>query len=257
MSDQWEFFPCTMGENQAFISTDIGVADQLSRESAAKLLKVCLKYKAPSDNGLPTNDEFEPVSAIEDQIQAYAESRGDLYVGRVTVAGQRHFFVYVQDWSGYPEKLTDIGGNRGYELKHAEIDDPGHSQYWDYLWPTDSDWRIINDMKVLQALEKNGDDHSLPRPVDHWIYFDDLQAAIAYKDWAVEFGLEEVCPVQADESGHLVRLKHIGTMHLNDLSRITLALAQKAMEAGGNYDGWETQVMRPNDPASSAQESAL
>lgn len=105
MSDHWEFYPCTMGEDQAFISIDIGINDQLSKQSPAKLLKVRLVYKAPSDNGLPTNEEFEPVSAIEDQIHDYADSRGDLYVGRITVAGQRHFFVYVQHWSGYAEKL--------------------------------------------------------------------------------------------------------------------------------------------------------
>lgn len=252
MSDHWEFYPCTMGEHQAFISIDIGISDQLSKHSPAKLLKVLLVYKAPSDNGLPTNEEFEPVSAIEDQIQDYADSRGDLYVGRITVAGQRHFFVYVQNWSGYAEKLAEIGRNHGYDLKQAEIEDHGHSQYWDYLWPTDSDWRIISDMKVIQALENAGDDHSIPRPVDHWVYFDNLEAAVGFKDWAVEFGLEEVCSVQAVEKGHLVRLKHVGTIELNALSRITLALTHKAIGAGGDYDGWETQVMRTSDATNTA-----
>lgn len=247
MSDNWQFFPCTMGDDQAFIFTDIGVSDQLSKQSPAKLLKVRLDYKAPSDNGLPTNEEYEPVAAIEDQLQAYAESRGDLYVGRITVCGQRHFFVYVKDWAGYVDKVAEIGRSRGYPLRHAEIEDPGHSQYWDYLWPTDSDWRIIHDMQVIEALENAGDDHSAPRNVDHWIYFDDLPSALRFRDWAIEFGLEEACPVQAVEKGQLVRLRHTGTMHLNDLTRITIPLALKAIETGGDYDGWETQVMQSSD----------
>ena len=60
MTDHWEFFPCMMGEDQAFIFTDVGVKDQLSEQAPERLLKVRLDYKAPSENGLPTEEEFEP-----------------------------------------------------------------------------------------------------------------------------------------------------------------------------------------------------
>lgn len=252
MTDHWEFFPCTMGEDQAFIFTDVGIKEQLSEQAPEMLLKVRLDYKAPTENGLPTGEEFEPAKAIEDELHEFVDGRGDFYVGRITVSGQRHFFVYVKDWDGYEKRVADIGQNHGYDLKFAAIEDSGHSQYWDYLWPTESDWQIIRDMRVLDALKNDGDDHSIERDVDHWIYFDDLVAAQQYRDWSIEFGLEEVSPIELVEGLHSVRLKHHGTMLLGDISGITIPLALKAKEMGGDYDGWEAPVMRSSQQADAA-----
>jgi hypothetical protein len=244
MTDRWEFFPCTMGDDQAFIFTDVGIKDQLSEVAPENLFKVRLDYKVPDDNGLPTEQEFEPAKAIEDELQEYVDGRGDFYVGRITVSGQRHFFVYVQNWEGYEKRVAEIGRDHGYDLKCAAIQDSGHSQYWDYLWPSDSDWQIIHDMRALEALKNDGDDHGVERDVDHWIDFDDSGAAAQYRDWAVGFGFEEVRPIELVKGRFSVRLKHHGRMLLGDISGMTIPLALKAKEMGGDYDGWETPVMR-------------
>jgi hypothetical protein len=99
-------------------------------------------------------------------------------------------------------------------------------------------------MRVLEALKNDGDDQSVERDVDHWIYFDDSNAATQYRDWAVEIGLEEARPIELVEGQFSVRLKHHGTMLLGDISGKTIPLALKAKEMGGNYDGWETPVVR-------------
>lgn len=245
-----------MGDDRAFIFADVGIKDQLSEQAPEKLVKVRLDYKAPTENGLPTEQEFEPAKAIEDELQEYVDGRSDFYVGRITVSGQRHFFIYVKNGEGYEKRVAEIGHNHGYDLKYAAIEDSGHSQYWDYLCPTDSDWQIIKDMRVLEALKNDGDDHSIERHVDHWIYFDDPNTAKQYQDWAVEFGLEEARPIEFVEGRHEVRLKHHGTMLLADISGVTIPLALKAKEMGGDYDGWETPVMRSSQQADAADDAS-
>ena len=44
---------------------------------------------------------------------------------------------------------------------------------------------------------------------------------------------------------YCVRLYHVGPVQSGYVSSHTLAPQRKAAELGGNYDGWETQVLAP------------
>ncbi len=236
-----------MGDDQAFIFTDVGIKDQLPGQVPTNLFKVRLDYKAPREDGMPTAQEFEPAKAVEDALEDFVSNRGDHYVGRITVGGQRHFFFYVQDFEGYEDRVAEIGKEHSYELLSASSEDAGHSEYWNNLCPTDADWQIIRDMRVIEALGKEGDDPSLERDVDHYVYFADLDKAKQYRDWALEAGLAELRPIELVEEQHSVKLRHRGTMHLGDISGLSVALVLKAKELDGDYDGWETVVMKPGE----------
>jgi hypothetical protein len=58
VSDDWRFFPCTIGEDSALVFVDVGLAKTIG-SAPANLVKARLKYKSPAPNGLPTNEEFE------------------------------------------------------------------------------------------------------------------------------------------------------------------------------------------------------
>lgn len=240
MSNHWEFYLCTMGAHQASIFLDVGLAEQI--DSAPDLcLRVVLTYKAPTEVGLPTDEEFEPVGRVEDSLAAFAESRKDWYLGRITTRGQRHFYSSssADDWSPI---LSDLSKESGYALELFSNKDPEHDQYFDALYPTPADWQVISDLKTLKAFDNHGDDHSITRQVDHWLYFDSERSCQQMLGWALEAGYTQPDAVEVIDGRQCLRLAHQGTLELADIIHHTIELKEKAEELGGDYDGWEAPV---------------
>ncbi|WP_319521649.1 DUF695 domain-containing protein [uncultured Desulfosarcina sp.] len=246
MTDQWQFFPCSMGDDQAFIFVDEGAHKTIS-DAPELLARIRLTYKDPHPNGLPKDSEFEIVSNLEDKIQSYSTKNGDWYVGRVTVSGYRFFYIY----SSLSEKLWDefiskLCSESDYEIMVSFRDDPDHKGYWDELYPTADDWQVIGDLRVIENLEKDGDDGSMPRKIDHWTYFLSKNSAQPFIDWAIQnsYVHEQEHSHVTDDDKYCVRLSHNGTVKLGDISSHTIALRRKATELDGEYDGWETEIIK-------------
>ena len=246
MSDDWRFFPCTIGESSAFVFVDVGLAKTIG-SAPTNLVKLRLKYRNPAPNGLPTNEEFDAVSAIEDALERFNTETSSTYAGRVTVAGQRHFFNYL--WHAAPRWqpfVAALAAQTGYDLELSIREDPQHEAYWHDLYPTDDDWRVIHDLEVLDQLRKRGDDGHAERQIDHWVYFDDEQSSAPFVAWAESerFTHDARYSRQTEDGTYCVRLHHFGTATIEAVSRRTIALRRKAAEFGGKYDGWETPVMK-------------
>lgn len=248
-NDQWHFFPCTMGEDQAFIYLNTGIAEEMG-SAPANLVEIRLAYQAPNENGLPTHEEFQPVNEIEDRIEAFSEEERDWYVGRVTVGGHRIFFVYTSReesvWEGFIKKL---GSQSGYKLLVSYSDDPEHKGYFNDLYPSADDWQIIKDLEVIEQLGEHGDDGSAKRKVDHWLFFKDKESAKGFVAWAESdrFTEETEYSHETDDGRYCVRLYHHGTLKIGDIGNHTVALRRKAEEFGGEYDGWETPVVKSSE----------
>ncbi len=245
MSDRWEYFPCAMGDNTAFIFVDVGIHD-IIHEAPRTVCKVRLKYRHTHPSGLPTNDDFEPAKQIEDRLEAFASAARDWYVGRVTVDGHRYFHYFTtQQKAAWVDEVSKLSHESGFELTVLYEDDPDHDAYLKELYPTQDDWRVISDMRVIDGATENGDDNAKTRQIDHWIYFDDERAAYPFIAWAKQEGyIFQPEYSESDEDGrYCVRVCHHGTLELNDITHHTLSLAHKAEEFGGDYDGWETPIV--------------
>jgi hypothetical protein len=151
MSDQWKFFPCQMGEHSASIFFDHGISDTIEQGVLRDLLKVRIAFKRPRPDGLPTNDEFQQLTALEGALQAMIERHESIYVGRVTLDGHRHFYIYTSGSSeeAWSARLEALGEVHGYEVSFALAPDASHNGYWQELFPTEDDWQVIKDLRVL------------------------------------------------------------------------------------------------------------
>jgi len=245
MTENWKYYPCMIGDDVAFIYLNVGASDAI--DSAPKdLAKIRLAYKSPREDGLPTSAEFDAVSAIEDRIEEFAGKAADWYVGRITVAGHRVFYVYTHQaekaWKTFVDRLAE---DTGYQFQLAHSADPEHKGYREELYPTEDDWQVIEDLRVIEQLENRGDAVSQPRKVEHWAYFKDEASASAFAQWAAgdRFTLAAKPAQKTQDGTYRVRLFHHGTMQIDDISSHTIALRRKAAELGGEYDGWESPVV--------------
>lgn len=251
MAEEWEFFPCSMGKHRAFIFVNVALKD-IIEHAPTTLCKVRLKYRHTHPDGLPTNEDYEPAKAIEDRLAAFAAEAKDWYVGRVTVDRHRYFYFFTtQNESAWKKLAKALTAQFGFVLDVSCQDDPSHSGYLKDLYPTADDWRVIQDMKVIDAVQNAGDDGSQARQIDHWCYFDSDHAARRFIVWAVENGFEHDAEGSGrDEDGrYRVRLRHSGTLEISDITHYTITLRRKAEELGGEYDGWETPVIRAQSDA--------
>ncbi len=245
MSDQWEFFPCQMGEHKASIFFDYGIRESINTAVPPNLLKVRLAFKQPRPDGLPGNDEFRQLSAFEDGLQELVQQQEACYVGRITVDGHRHFYIYTSgpeaSWS---EQLAALGERQGYPLSFLITEDEEHKRYWQELFPTEDDWQVILDLKVLAQLEKRGDDLSVSRRINHWAYFPSRSAAEEFSKWARDEAYDSIALDSSDDGQFCLQFSHEGTVRLEDITRHTIALRRKASALEGDYDGWEAPICR-------------
>lgn len=247
--EHWEVFPRAMKDYQAFVSVDVGIAERIA-EAPIALARLRLAYKSPSPNGLPTKEEFDPVNSVEDKITDFSKTTGDQYVGRITVAGTRVFYVYTdRDEASWRSFTSTLAAETGYDIQLSYRQDPEHRGYFDDLYPTPIDRQVISDLRVIEALESHGDDGSAPRKIEHWAYFDSEESAAEFIAWARGEGVkyDRENSHQTEDGQYSVRLFHYGTVQLQDINHYTVALSQKAAEYGGEYDGWETMVLKPEN----------
>lgn len=255
MNEEWLFYPCGMNDKTAFIFFDHGIADTLDDVAGSNLLKVSLAFKAPRNDGLPTGAEFEPLTAMEDDLSALAERHEAHYVGRVTIDGHRYFHLFTDEGEAeWQPRIQKLGERHDYPLKMSLHEDKEHQGYWRDVYPTDDDWQVIADIGVLNSLADQGDDGTTARSVDHWSYFPAQTEADRFAAWLSENGYkvesngpnqneEEIDTDEDDCDCICVRFSHETAVTLHDITSHTVALRRQAKACGGDYDGWESGVI--------------
>ena len=248
MSNHWETFPCTIGEHAAFITYDHGVRTELEALPFQNVARFEVALKQPDERGLPHGDEFAWLNELEDKIAEELTEAKAISVGRVTTNGRRYIFYYTtQDQATSEAIARRLAASHGYEVAVLHTVDLERSHYWNQLFPTDDDWQVIQDMRVEDSLRDNGDPLTDPRQVEHWAYFHtdaDRQRFIeAVKD---QFDAIELYETPDCERGAFTaKLAHTSLPDHRSINKFTMLLNRSAKQAGGDYDGWETSVCRP------------
>lgn len=246
MSDDWKFYPCSMGDHVGSILFDDGIAESLD-DLPAQLLRVRIAFKQPREDGMPTAEECGDLDALEDALTTLLEEHQSVYVGRITIDGCRHLYSYTPETSldVWSARIGEIGAVYGYDLMLALDADDTHASYREELYPDDDSRQVINDLSVCHALAEQGDDGTQARTVEHWAAFENEATAEHFAKWVSEQGFTLGEKYATDEGGHMVAFAH--EIDLGEISAHTVSLRRQAAEFGGEYDGWETMVCHSAD----------
>ena len=245
MSEHWDFFPCNIGDDTASIFVDIGIAKELPLSGYDKLLNIRLHLKKPGADGLSTSEEFEELCELEDTVEEIFKEFDVYYVGRITSAGFREYYYYASSFA-FKNVLAQTLQSFDYTFDVAESEDPSWSSYKEFLYPTSLDWQIIKDRQVIDNLQKNGDQCSDPRAVDHYACFSTNADALNFCNKAFKEGFEAGREISKGDdnslSVHLIRKDIPGYPFF---SNVTIKLLNMAEECNGYYDGWGCSVVTP------------
>ncbi|MEZ0224687.1 MAG: ribonuclease E inhibitor RraB [Alphaproteobacteria bacterium] len=110
-----------------------------------------------------------------------------------------------------------------------------------------AEWReAVKNREVCAQLEKAGDSLTQPREIDHWIYFDETAQREKFRKRSVEMGFQTIKETDTPdhEKRYGIRINRVDLPSYDGIDTVTLPLFRLALEFEGEYDGWETEVIR-------------
>ncbi len=245
----WDSYFVEIEGRTASIFCDLDPPSAKVTSSLPCVLCIRIALHSPGEHGLTTDEEFNALSTLEDHLEAIVtEQLRGRYVGRYTHNGRRTFFVYVPDANPDQSRIANSLTDLGYPPElWAEPDSSWQKYSW--LYPSTEELQTIEDRRTLEALAKEGDDHSIPRDVDHWIYFESAADRSSFINDVVGQGFEirsqwDNAEVPRRPYGLQVFRRH--PVDFDSLASVVRDLLRRAERHSGDYDGWETSVEKPS-----------
>jgi Family of unknown function (DUF695)/Regulator of ribonuclease activity B len=247
MSEDWDFYLLSVDDKPASIFVDLGIAKEAPLRSLPFMAYLRVYMKAPRPDGLSSREEFDTLKAIEDSFGEGLTNDGrTIYVGRNTSDGCRDIYFYTAQPDGWSDRVTRLMQLFvGYEFDCGHRDDPEWKTYFEFLYPSGGDRQRIENRRVCDALEQHGDLLTQKREIDHWAYFPNASARASFVERALRLGFRLRSMSEPAKAGdqYGVRLYRIDVPARESIDDVTISLFQLAAEHGGEYDGWETQVI--------------
>jgi len=169
------------------------------------------------------------------------------YVGRIVTKSEINFIYYLKyefEWSdtvnAAMKKFTD------YTFEMGSRADFEWEVYQKLLYPTPSQWQIIQNHNSWEALSKAGDSLHIGRAIEHKMYFeteedrDSFIKAIEEDSFAVQ---REIEPTE-EIALYGVQFYRVDVPFYYNIDELTLTLIAKGELYHGQYDGWETSLVK-------------
>jgi hypothetical protein len=246
MSKDWDFYSCEVDGHPASVYLDMAIAEDAPLPRLPVAAWVQLRLQQPCEEGLSSNEEGATLSAIEAALTASLVAKSTAYVGRLTTNGRCDFYFYTSSASGWKERVASaLQAFPDYTFTCGSRPDREWDIYFDRLSPSDEDLVRVQNRRLCDALQRSGERFEQARPIEHTAYFPDAAARARFIDRATRLDCRVVEMLEPEVRGEQfgVRVSAIGIPSHALIDERVLPLFQAAEDCGGEYDGWETQVI--------------
>ncbi|MCZ8215225.1 MAG: DUF695 domain-containing protein, partial [Cyclobacteriaceae bacterium] len=171
--EEWEFYFSNVNDKLGSLFVDLGVRNVAPMKDKPNVVWVSIKMNNPRENGLSSQGESEILSNIEDAlVDKMISNHNSVYVGRLTSAGDRDLYFYFGDTTLYDKTISEVMvAYPKYKFDFGSKEDKEWTGYFDFLYPLPQQFQSILNRRVIEQLEKGGDNLIKEREVFHWIYF--------------------------------------------------------------------------------------
>jgi len=248
---EWNAYRSWIDDNPAVFRLNLALDEVAPIEGFSYCVRITIELKNPDENGFSTN-ERPAIYAIEDQILRPLQSDKDILVAVLTVQGEVTWYFYSQAPEALQERLSatwDTSMGYTYQVECSE------DKQWNFflkgLYPNIYEKQTIYNREILSACQENEDQVEVPRPIEHWLYFDTEQDMLSAIEKAAALGFtayssEKVVPEEGKEVqedlGYCLILSKENTPI--DIDGDTWDLIDIALDTHGGYDGWETILVK-------------
>ncbi len=248
VEEKWNLYHTITRGHETYVIYNHAVKDVINDWGYGYSLDVRLTIKEPGDNGVGlTETEYREVMALEQVLIDRMAEVDCLYVGRITTQGFLFYTFYTNtNESTLTECVSLIESQSYYELATSYNHDPDRDSYWNYLFPTKRDLRVIQDKEIIDALVEQRDMLKQARRIDHLAFFDSENDVKNFCDWlrGNKFRVEEYVRVGKIKDKFQLSFYQTEAIPLPDeMNPITIKLLEKADQFNGDYDGWSARVI--------------
>lgn len=245
--EEWEFYFSNVNDKLGSIFVDLGLRKVAPLTDKPNVVWVSIKMNNPGEDGLSSQEESAILGEIEDTLVDKVTSRhNSIYVGRLTSAGNRDLYFYFGDTTLYDKTISEIMvAYPKYQFDYGAKEDNEWGGYFDFLYPLPQQIQSIQNRRVIDQLEKGGDNFTKSREVFHWIYFktDSDREKFLEKIKNDNFTIvDKGCDKSWGEFSYSLQIKRVDKVDQSSVDDYVIYLWKLADEIGGNYDGWETSI---------------
>jgi len=244
-TENWLGFATEVDGQDVLIKVDLGWAS----EDPARGCRTRLHVTVPTpdvprdelDGFLEQVDPFE-----ETLVETFAPAVRGYLVGTILDSKERTWVFYAANPSVAAASLAKAakawkGPTPGLKTE----DDADWEFYQEVLTPTSDQYRYYSDLSVVEQLESHGDTGEKPRLIEHFAIFPDTDARDEFVEWCRENGYSVTEAGDYDEEfdGCTVTFTHVGPATIDEIYERTSVANEAAEDLGGQYDGWECEVV--------------
>lgn len=243
----WNFYSTNIDDEWASIRLNLALYDVAPIKTHQNIVWFSIKLQNPNEGNLPSQEEFQILNQIEDQMYDEITKLGGIWAAVVT-SKTFDFYFYIQD---NVEKIKNVcsqvmGEYPTYEYLFKHREDAQWEEYLEFLYPNRYAYQSIMNRGVIHNLLENGDVADVVRPVDHWLYFptEDAQMQFIVEAEKQGYKLESKNRIDSPENPFQVHIIKESTTYLENINNDVWDLMDLADNFGGVYDGWGCNIMK-------------
>lgn len=253
--EEWDLYFSNIDNVIGYFFLDLGLSKVAPLNDKPNLVWIYLQMNNPREDGLSSEDELEKLTEIEDRLEKFfSSSHNSIYAGRLTSNNHRDFYFYFGDITQYDKTISEaMVAFPTYTYDFGSKEDKDWKSYFEFIYPNPRQFQGIQNRKVVDHLEENGDLLIKERQVDHWIYFEKEKdrekflRKIEYDGFQIinqEFYPNKTESPNSFDFQYSLQIARIDKVDIDSVNEYVLNLWELAGECNGNYDGWETSVER-------------
>lgn len=250
----WDYYFCTVNGVPSSILVDLAAIARAPVAGKPWLLWVRVHLLSPQENGFPGNEEAPRLYAIEDSLdEKLSEAIDAEPAGRITGGQRRECYFYASSPAGFERAVAEIQELFAeYSIECGASHDPKWRHYRDLLYPSAANLRRIHTRRLVSQLLRHGDDHDIPRPVDHALHFRSVTDRRGFTALAGRAGFKVRLENNKGADGrpcfvNVVRADPVGLEHI---AEVVEQLVEWAERFDGEYEGWGCPICTDETPHS-------
>lgn len=248
--ERWVYYPLYLLDREGSCLVNLSAPDADPTPQPIRLT-LTFQVEPSDDNRFGSSAER---AELEELIVAFdaalKRACGGIWVGQLREPGTLSAFFYCVEPPAEPTRreLELPLASKAFSIDIA--DDPDWQFYYDELVPSPIATEWTRNESVETALRRDGDPLTAQREIEHWAYFPDSDSAqsfiraISTDNFSASEPEHRTGENARENYPWCVRFKRDDLPIADELAPITLHLREVAEEHRGDYDGWETRVLK-------------
>ncbi len=247
--DNWDIYMASFEKGPGSVIINMSAKNYAPVKNLPFLLVTGVTFKHCDSTGFPPQEEFATLYTISDSVKSALEKVViGTQVATFTYQCRRRDYYYVHDTTGLRNLLEKVYNTyfKDYAYTNSITADTKWDSYLNGLYPSEVILEYMRNDKVLMKLTEAGDKLEKTRQVDHWIYFPtekDRDCFINYAN-SQHFKVENKEKANNGMRPFKLQISRIDKVDITSISNLTIVLRKEAVKCNGEYDGWETFIIK-------------